>query len=658
MAEASPKDEFATKAPKDKNCQFCGQAFTSSSLGRHLDLYIREKNPKPSDGIHDVDAIREIRGNITRRQPRNVSNRNIPGSLASQRSGEGSPGADDAIGHLPNSQASDGPSAKTGPDGTHIMTPASSGNRTVSRQVAHKMQLESRQRMAVTLDTAKATDLALREIISLLKAAKYSQSSSSKPFDFNPLEFDFPSLTLQCLKPPPTLFSSTQHPTSTSWSVNPPDQREYDALVSFFAEEFRKWRIKCSATTSQLSQELTLVSANNTALKEARDAAMMAEKSVDTLSRQINDHLLSSYNVWQGLSNERKQEVWILELARGIGRKNKEAESLKEQNLRLTQEVVMLKAQVESITKANMPKEYTLSPPMATPLDPELAPYLLELANKNNRSVLSHITADEDVSTILSKSIERWKTVVQATRAAANGMNAQRPLDGSGPPLTPTGNNMAPAIKTPQSRQSKSRSASKATSQRQASAMQQLQQQQQQATTQKKQQPAQNQTQQPQTTGPKASAEQTSDKMDTSLVSDADGDADADPDVEVDVDVSAGADVSAGVSNLTVNGEADADGDADAEMQDNFMDQSMKQMPKTPMVPSQQQGSLDVPRTRAHQPRANGVIKEGRFPMANGARPQAMNMRAMQAMGVSMAQNPMVSANNVLASMSEEMFMN
>lgn len=32
-----------SKAAKDRKCQFCGQAFTSSSLGRHLDLYIRPK---------------------------------------------------------------------------------------------------------------------------------------------------------------------------------------------------------------------------------------------------------------------------------------------------------------------------------------------------------------------------------------------------------------------------------------------------------------------------------------------------------------------------------------------------------------------------------------------------------------------------------------
>jgi hypothetical protein len=64
-----------TAVAKDRACPYCHQKFTSSSLGRHLDLYIKEKNPKPPDGIHDVEAIRRSRGNITRRQARNSTKR-------------------------------------------------------------------------------------------------------------------------------------------------------------------------------------------------------------------------------------------------------------------------------------------------------------------------------------------------------------------------------------------------------------------------------------------------------------------------------------------------------------------------------------------------------------------------------------------------------
>jgi hypothetical protein len=68
--EGAANSQDKISAPKDRTCPYCHQAFTSSSLGRHLDLYIKPKNPKPPDGIHNVEEIRRIRGNITRRQAR------------------------------------------------------------------------------------------------------------------------------------------------------------------------------------------------------------------------------------------------------------------------------------------------------------------------------------------------------------------------------------------------------------------------------------------------------------------------------------------------------------------------------------------------------------------------------------------------------------
>jgi hypothetical protein len=89
----SPKDSTTPSklnAPKNKQCPFCGDQFTSSSLGRHLDLFIKEKNPKNADGVHDVEKIRQIRSNITRRQPRRSTKQHevsTPNTSAGQNSG-------------------------------------------------------------------------------------------------------------------------------------------------------------------------------------------------------------------------------------------------------------------------------------------------------------------------------------------------------------------------------------------------------------------------------------------------------------------------------------------------------------------------------------------------------------------------------------------
>lgn len=201
-----------TGAPKDKNCPFCNQAFTSSSLGRHLDLYIKEKNPKAADGIHDVDEIRKLRGGITRRQPRNSASRRedstpagTPGAQdrrspapESDKGGKASPtttesGVADMFNHNGNTHfqinkasweatgvmnnipmTRNGASVQSwdGGDERDGMRRPEGRNRAVSKQILAKTTFEQKQKMIEALDNAKAAELALRELLGSLRAAK------------------------------------------------------------------------------------------------------------------------------------------------------------------------------------------------------------------------------------------------------------------------------------------------------------------------------------------------------------------------------------------------------------------------------------------------------------------------------------------------------
>src|SRR6185312_12953677 len=138
------------------------------------------------------------------------------------------------------------------------------------------------------------------------------------PFDFDPLALDFPALTLQCLQPPPTLFSSTQHPTSTSWSVQFPGQREFDALQAYFEEQFQQWKCSCALATTASMEELVYPPKEGP-FPNAKDAVKKAEKQAETLEKQVKEHLQSAYAVWATLPETRRNELWVLELARGVG---------------------------------------------------------------------------------------------------------------------------------------------------------------------------------------------------------------------------------------------------------------------------------------------------------------------------------------------------
>ncbi|KAG6122139.1 hypothetical protein E4U13_003167 [Claviceps humidiphila] len=426
-----------TSAPKDKNCPFCGQAFTSSSLGRHLDLYIKEKNPKPADGVHDVEAIRKLRGGITRRQARGSIGARKDSTLSTnprpstKREG---PSQDDEL-LVENSVPRSGRNAvdsvpirfhnSTSWEATGIR---SDMQQTFSRQVMHGTQLEVRQKLVDAMDTARAAELALRELLGSWRAAKQNVGTHSTPFDFDPLALDFPALTLQCLQPPPTLFSSTQHPTSTSWSVQSPGQREFSALQAFFEDGFRAWKVTCESATTGAGEDAAHPP-SGVSQEDGREPIKRVEKVARDLETSVTEHLQSAYAVWDSLPAQKRQEIWILELARGVGRKHTEIENMKEQQHRLKQENAHLKMQIDQLNRLQQPREFQLLSPTTVPIDRDVISHAYEQGAKGARCVGFDMTDRHlDISTLVTRAIERWKNVITSTRVAADGTSASRAL--------------------------------------------------------------------------------------------------------------------------------------------------------------------------------------------------------------------------------------
>ena len=201
MADSPEKEEQKVAkyvASKDKKCPYCEGLFTSSSLGRHLDLFIRDRNPKPPDGIHDVEDIRQTRGNVTRRQPRHSlgGHRDSITPTGTPRLGSRKPSLatlsrQSSSGSLPkegryavDSTVGKNPFPAPRWESTGVMNDigeqaAASGNkkrpgmsRAVSRQAAQKAQLDSKNKLTDAMDTARAAELALRELLSSWRAAK------------------------------------------------------------------------------------------------------------------------------------------------------------------------------------------------------------------------------------------------------------------------------------------------------------------------------------------------------------------------------------------------------------------------------------------------------------------------------------------------------
>jgi hypothetical protein len=184
-------------AAKDKECPYCHQHFTSSSLGRHLDQYIFKKRP---DGIHNVEEIRRQRGGITRRTPRQglSAKHDRAGSQPTRTSSSEARSPPAANIDLLNGKVEGGLGTRlnaftwhsTGVINdldTHKLTSQTPRALTPTGTKRSWGTYETGQRNAPDSrvegdkDTIRALELALREVLDSLQAARYTQLFSLIP---------------------------------------------------------------------------------------------------------------------------------------------------------------------------------------------------------------------------------------------------------------------------------------------------------------------------------------------------------------------------------------------------------------------------------------------------------------------------------------------
>jgi hypothetical protein len=448
MAESEQKDSHSSpapsspeshsvqgrelKAPKDRNCPFCGQAFTSSSLGRHLDLYIKPKNPKPPDGVHDVNEIRKIRGGITRRQPRT--------SLKTgEREGDGHRREDSRHedgGHERPAKAArftdssyvNSPVEKEG--GIHTFfnapvwqatgvindLPARAPSRSQNTTPNHATQAQRLQdmrrdgsgnrierpdyvpddmwKLQEAAEVGKAAEMALREVLGSLEAARKKTEPKQLYDDFDYMALSFPALCLAILPPPPSLFS-TPFAGPQTWSLEPPQATQFEAL------------------NRMLNERSAWVRNGN------------PDNLPDSVIFRCHVHLERSYEHWQTMSDKEQQNAWVLELSRAlVGEKGKK-QDLKAELERAQQRVKHLEAEFDRLSRCQLPREYLLHPPNTIPINENV---LREMRSADDGKSAA-AKADYDAEVLLEKWRSRVKSTARSNRmpASSNTLTATYP---------------------------------------------------------------------------------------------------------------------------------------------------------------------------------------------------------------------------------------
>ena len=187
---AATPGSSTSKAPatKDKECPYCHQAFTSSSLGRHLDLYIKDKNAKPPDDLHNIEEIRRMRGNVTRRQARSSTGKrgsSTPSSKPTPFRDQRSPSTQSGYANVQHSDRAPVRTVLNRPNwqSTGVINDIppvpredeSPFGRRPSRGRSVKEEIAQRQTALEERERARAAELALQEVLGSVKAAKYAR---------------------------------------------------------------------------------------------------------------------------------------------------------------------------------------------------------------------------------------------------------------------------------------------------------------------------------------------------------------------------------------------------------------------------------------------------------------------------------------------------
>jgi hypothetical protein len=149
-------------------------------------VYIKAKNPKPPDGIHDVDEIRRQRGNITRRQARTSSAKREGSTTSSVKPAiahdQRSPSVaqrftnGDLVNKVPTIISLNAPSWEATGVMNDIPSVSSGGRpeakRDQLRRSSHKNETILRKKLNEEREKGRAVELALREVLDSLKAAR------------------------------------------------------------------------------------------------------------------------------------------------------------------------------------------------------------------------------------------------------------------------------------------------------------------------------------------------------------------------------------------------------------------------------------------------------------------------------------------------------
>jgi hypothetical protein len=160
---------------------------------------------------------------------------------------------------------------------------------------------------------------------------------------------------------------------------------------------------------------------------------------------------------WTSLSNQKRSEIWTLELAKSVGRKSEEISRLKKDKEMAQQETEHLRLQVDELSRLQHPREFRLAPPSTIPIQNSLISEAGEMGLRSSGVGFSLLDRNVHLDEVIERAVGRWKGVVREARGAgpnSAGMAGQRSLSGDSSSthhsqMQMQANNSAPQVQRP-----------------------------------------------------------------------------------------------------------------------------------------------------------------------------------------------------------------
>ncbi|KAK5094250.1 hypothetical protein LTS08_008669 [Lithohypha guttulata] len=435
--EDQVEGQAKNSSSKDKDCPYCHQKFTSSSLGRHLDQFLSKKKP---DGIHNVDEIKKLRAGITRRTARGKKGEHNENHDA-EKSVEPSPSANPQQPTYQESVNKGIPNAndlrfnRMGWQSTGVITDQ-------NHQAASPLLAQSNNSLAgqkrsfsayaadvpaSSAETARAMELALREVLDAVNVATKRTDPCPEPFPFDLTSMTFSALCLALLPAPATLYQPTTFATNATIPLKPPGFEQLQTLRQKIQTVLDQWKWDALAYLQR--------SCVQKGLNVGEEAARLTEDTKERITDAMR-HLDNAFQYFMSHSPEQQYQLWSIELLRAYTTEQIKLKEANERIARITQEAGQLQQQIDYLSRCQWPREMALWPPERNTFSSAVQKELqdgkslftsLDTVNAygSTKSVDFMVTPEDRWD--FDKLVNKWRRHIREDRARRGGTGSMLP---------------------------------------------------------------------------------------------------------------------------------------------------------------------------------------------------------------------------------------